>query len=30
MLLLAVLFALTLYVALSVSIYQWINGGGER
>lgn len=29
MLLLAALFALTLYVALSVSIYRWINGGGE-
>lgn len=29
MLLVAMMFALTLYVALSVSIYQWINGGDE-
>lgn len=29
MLLLAVLFALTVYTALAVSIYRWINGGGE-
>lgn len=29
MLILMALFATTLYVALAVSVYRWINGGGE-
>lgn len=30
MILIVVMFSLTLYAALAVSIYRWINGGGER